>query len=152
MRALIQRVTDASVTVDGNITGRIGHGLLVLLGVEQHDSESDLSYVLKKTLNLRIFNDDAGKMNLSVQDIGGQILVVSQFTLLGDCRKGNRPGFTNAAPPEQANAMYEEFVNRARVQGVDVQTGIFAADMKVRLLNDGPVTLMIDSRQHQMVD
>jgi D-tyrosyl-tRNA(Tyr) deacylase len=146
MRAVIQRVSQASVTVDGETTGEIKNGLLVLLGVEQNDEEKDLQHVLKKTIGLRIFDDAEGKMNLAMKDVGGKLLVVSQFTLLGDTRKGNRPGFGNAAPPDQANQMYEEFIRRAREQGVDVQTGKFRADMKVSLVNDGPVTILIDSR------
>lgn len=146
MRALIQRVAQAEVTVDAKSVGRIAQGLLVLLGVAQNDSQPDLEYVLRKTLNLRVFNDSAGKMNLSLRDVGGQMLVVSQFTLLGDCRKGNRPGFTQAALPDQAKALYEQFVHQVRDQGVPVETGVFAADMKVQLVNDGPVTLLIDSR------
>jgi D-tyrosyl-tRNA(Tyr) deacylase len=146
MRAVIQRVSQASVTVDGETTGEIKNGLLVLLGVEQNDEEKDLQHVLKKTIGLRIFDDAEGKMNLAMKDVGGKLLVVSQFTLLGDTRKGNRPGFGNAAPPDQANQMYEEFIRRARELGVDVQTGKFRADMKVSLVNDGPVTILIDSR------
>ncbi len=146
MRAVIQRVSEASVTVDGEVTGQIENGLLVLLGVEQNDSDDDLQHVLKKTIGLRIFDDQDGKMNLAMKDVGGKLLVVSQFTLLGDTKKGNRPGFANAAPPDQANQMYEEFIRRAREQGLDVQTGTFRADMKVRLINDGPVTILLDSR------
>jgi D-tyrosyl-tRNA(Tyr) deacylase len=149
MRALIQRVTSASVTVDEKTVGEIKQGLLVLLGVEDGDQATDLEYILKKTLNLRIFSDTAGKMNLSVKDIAGELLVVSQFTLLGDTRKGNRPGFTTAAHPEIANRMYEQFVSGVREQNLAVATGVFAADMQVQLVNDGPVTLMIDSRANR---
>lgn len=145
MKAVIQRVTSASVMVDEKIIGEIGAGLLVLLGVANGDAETDLAYVLKKTIGLRIFSDEAGKMNRSIRDVGGSILVVSQFTLLGDVRGGNRPSFIGAAAPEIATAMYEEFVARVRTAGIHVETGKFAADMKVLLLNDGPVTILIDS-------
>ena len=147
MRAVIQRVTQASVTVDAQITGQIAHGLLVLLGVEQNDQPADLQYMVKKVIGLRIFEDDQGKMNLPIKDVGGAMLVVSQFTLLGDTRKGNRPSFINAAPPEYANQMYQEFVATARQQSIDVQTGTFQANMQVALVNDGPVTIVIDSRK-----
>ncbi len=145
MRALIQRVTSASVTVDGQITGQIKNGLLVLLGVAKPDTAADTNYLVEKVLNLRVFNDSAGRMNLSLLDTGGGLLCVSQFTLYGDTRKGRRPGFDAAAPPEQARALYEYFVAAARRAGVQVETGIFQADMKVALVNDGPVTLMLES-------
>ncbi|TWT31944.1 D-aminoacyl-tRNA deacylase [Blastopirellula retiformator] len=145
MRAVVQRVSSASVRVDGEVVGQIERGLLVLLGVEPEDGAADVAYIADKTANLRIFEDDAGKMNLSVVDIGGAVLAVSQFTLLGDCRKGRRPGFTGAAPPELANALYEEYVAAVRNLGLPVETGIFRADMKVSLINDGPVTLLLDS-------
>ena len=147
MRAVIQRVTRASVTVDKKIVGEIAQGLLVLLGVEKEDGQQDLAYLVKKTLGLRIFEDDAGKMNHSVTDISGQLLVVSQFTLLGNVQKGNRPGFADAAAPEIANELYQQFVQQARAAGVKTETGIFQADMAVELLNDGPVTILLDSRK-----
>ena len=147
MRAVIQRVSSASVTVDNQITGQIKNGLLVLLGVGQGDTLADLDYVFQKTIGLRVFEDAAGKMNLSLTDIGGQLLVVSQFTLYGDVRKGKRPGFGAAAPPEQANEMYEAFLQRAREKDLHVQTGVFQADMQVTLVNDGPVTILLDSKK-----
>ena len=147
MRAVIQRVSRAKVVVDGSTTGEIGAGLLVLLGVEKGDTNVDLTSLFNKTVGLRVFEDDDQKMNLSLADVGGQLLVVSQFTLLGDMRKGKRPSFSNAAEPEMALRMYEEFVELGRASGIDVQTGIFQADMAVELVNDGPVTIMIDSRK-----
>ncbi len=146
MRAVIQRVSQASVSVDNELVGRIDQGLLVLLGVEQNDSSADLAYMVKKTIGLRIFEDQEGKMNLSIQQVVGQILVVSQFTLLGDMRKGNRPSFVDAAPPEQANKMYERFVSSIRDESIEAQTGVFGAKMQVQLVNDGPVTILLDSR------
>src|ERR1700727_806586 len=145
MRALLQRVTEAKVVVDGAVTGEIRPGLLVLLGVSKQDTEADADFVAQKILNLRIFEDAQGKMNLSVLDTGGALLVVSQFTLYGDCRKGRRPSFDDAAPAEQARALYEYFVSAAR-RSVQVETGIFQAHMSVSLINDGPVTLIIESR------
>jgi D-tyrosyl-tRNA(Tyr) deacylase len=147
MRAVVQRVSQAAVTVEGIVAGEIQQGLLVLLGVEVGDSNQDLDYVLRKTLNLRIFDDPEGKMNLSLQEVGGKLLVVSQFTLLGDVRRGNRPSFIQAAPPTEARAMYLEYVERARQAGFVVETGVFQASMEVSLVNQGPVTLLIDSRQ-----
>ena len=147
MRAVIQRVSSVSVTVDNQITGQIKNGLLVLLGVGQGDTLADLDYVFQKTIGLRVFEDDAGKMNLSLVDVGGQLLVVSQFTLYGDVRKGKRPGFGAAAPPEQANELYEAFVQRAKENSIQVQTGVFQADMQVALVNDGPVTILLDSKK-----
>ena len=147
MRAVIQRVSSASVSVDDSVTGEIGVGLLVLLGVGQGDTVADLDYIFQKTVGLRVFEDDQGKMNLSVEDVGGQLLVVSQFTLFGDVRKGKRPYFGEAAPPELANELYEAFVNRAKDAGIQVQTGVFQADMDVSLVNDGPVTIMLDSKK-----
>jgi len=147
MRAVIQRVTQSSVVVNDATTGEIGQGLLVLLGVEKDDSAVDLKYTLEKTIGLRVFEDDQGKMNLSLADVSGQLLVVSQFTLLGDVTKGRRPSFIKAAAPEIANRLYEEFVSMARDKGIDVQTGVFQADMTVHLTNDGPVTILIDSRK-----
>ncbi len=147
MRAVIQRVTRASVVVDEKITGEIKAGLLVLLGVEAGDTEEDLKYTYNKTVGLRVFEDDQEKMNLSLADVKGQMLVVSQFTLLGDVRKGRRPSFNNAGEPEMANRFYEMFVERGRQEGFDVQTGIFQAAMAVELVNDGPVTILVDSRR-----
>ena len=147
MRAVIQRVSKARVVVDDAVTGEIGAGLLVLLGVEQGDTPVDLKYTFEKTIGLRIFEDDDGKMNRSLIDVKGQLLVVSQFTLLGDVRKGRRPSFVHAADPKMADQMYNEFVSRGQEQGIDVQTGIFQADMDVELVNDGPVTILIDSRK-----
>jgi len=147
MKAVLQRVTRSSVTVDGLVVGQIGQGLLVLLGVEQDDVETDAQQLADKTIQLRIFDDADGKMNLSLTDVGGSLLVVSQFTLLGDCRKGRRPSFIQAAPPEIAERLYEAFVAAAGAQGVRVATGKFRAMMQVELVNDGPVTLLLDSRK-----
>ncbi|QEK12073.1 D-tyrosyl-tRNA(Tyr) deacylase [Crassaminicella thermophila] len=147
MRAVIQRVKNASVSVDNNITGKINKGLLVLLGVEEEDGEKDLNYLAEKIVNLRIFEDENDKMNLSLLDIGGEMLVVSQFTLLGDCRKGRRPNFMNAAKPEKANDLYVKFVQKCKIYGIKVETGVFQAHMEVNLCNDGPVTILIDSKK-----
>ncbi|MHC2067234.1 D-aminoacyl-tRNA deacylase [Bremerella sp. T1] len=145
MRGVVQRVLEAHVKVDEEIVGQIERGLVVLLGVAEGDTEVDLKYLVEKTVNLRIFEDDDGKMNRSLLDTGGSVLAISQFTLLGDCRKGRRPSFIGAAKPDEANQLYEQFVERIREQGVHVETGIFQADMKVHLVNDGPVTLVLDS-------
>ncbi|MCR1953609.1 D-aminoacyl-tRNA deacylase [Clostridioides mangenotii] len=145
MRSVVQRVTSSSVTVDEDIIGKIDKGLMVLLGVTHDDTSKDVDYMIDKILNLRIFEDEDDKMNLSLKDIGGELLVVSQFTLYGDCRKGRRPSFTNAARPEQANKLYEEFVAKAKAQGLNVGTGQFGAHMMVDLTNDGPVTILLDS-------
>ncbi len=145
MRAVLQRVTSAAVVVDQETVGQIGNGLLVLLGVADGDTEADLKYVLEKTVGLRIFADDQGKMNLSVKDIGGSMLVVSQFTLLADVKKGRRPSFNTAADPGIADDYYQQFVAMAKQQGIPTETGVFAADMKVSLCNDGPVTIILDS-------
>ena len=147
MRAVVQRVTRASVKVDGEITGQIGVGLLVLLGVAQDDVEADADYLAEKIAGLRIFEDDAGKMNLSVADAGGAILAVSQFTLYGDARRGKRPSFDAAARPERARELYEYFVERIRAAGLRCETGRFQAMMDVELLNTGPVTILIDSKK-----
>ena len=144
---MIQRVSSASVTVDGEVVGKIDRGLLVLLGVGQADTEAAADYLVEKTLGLRIFEDDAGKMNLSVQDIKGEVLVVSQFTLYGDVRKGRRPSFDAAARPARANGLYEYFVKKIREAGVECKTGRFQAMMDVALVNDGPVTILIDSEK-----
>ena len=146
MRAVIQRVSRARVEVADEVVGSIGAGLLVLLGIGQDDAIADLNYVFEKTINLRIFSDENGKMNLSLLDVQGDLLVVSQFTLYGDVRKGRRPSFVSAMPPAPAAAMVDEFVAKGRAMGVNVQTGMFGADMNVELLNQGPVTILIDSR------
>lgn len=147
MRAVVQRVAEASVRVEGEVVGRIGSGLLVLLGVGQADAEADADFLADKTLNLRIFPDEAGQMNLSVLELGGEVLVVSQFTLYGDARKGRRPSYVEAAPPELANRLYERYVSRLRASGLRVETGVFRALMDVALVNRGPVTLLLDSRK-----
>jgi len=147
MKAVIQRVKSAQVSVDGRISGKIGKGLLVLLGVGKGDGESDLSFLTSKIPELRIFEDDSGKFNLSLKEIDGEILVVSQFTLFGDCRKGRRPSFTEAEEPSTAKDLYEQFILKLKERGVPVQTGEFQAKMEVHLINDGPVTLLLDSRQ-----
>ena len=147
MRAVVQRVSRASVTVAGQAVAAIEEGLMVLLGVARGDTSGDAAYLAEKTAGLRIFEDHEGKMNRSLEELGGSILVVSQFTLLGDCRKGRRPGFSEAAPPELAEALYKAYVDVLRNRGIAVATGVFQADMQVALVNDGPVTLMLDSRK-----
>lgn len=147
MRAVVQRVKKSSVTVEENIVGKIDHGLMILLGVEKGDSKEDMKYIADKVMNLRIFEDEDEKMNLSVQDVKGSLLVVSQFTLLGDCRKGRRPSFTEAARPDEANHLYEEMVEYCRAY-LPVETGQFQADMQVDILNDGPVTVLLDSKRN----
>jgi len=147
MRAVVQRVSRAKVTVDGKVTGEIFAGLVVLLGVSKRDLEPDADYLLDKILNLRIFEDEQGKMNLSLLETGGELLVVSQFTLYGDATRGRRPSFIEAAPPEAANALYEFFVEKAREKVVKVGTGQFQAMMDVELVNAGPVTIILDSRK-----
>jgi len=147
MRACVQRVTEASVTIAGEETARIAAGAVVLLGVATDDTESDVAQLADKIAGLRIFNDAAGKMNLALADIGGAMLVVSQFTLLGDASRGRRPSFVAAAPPELAERLYESFVVKIRATGLPVATGRFRADMRVALVNDGPVTLLLDTRQ-----
>lgn len=149
MIAVVQRVSRADVQVENQLTGRIDAGLLVLLGVSREDTAEDSAFLAEKILHLRIFEDGLGKMNLSVLDTGGQILVVSQFTLLGDCRKGRRPSFTEAAAPELAIPLYEHFIQCCRKAGTGVQTGKFQAAMAVSLTNDGPVTLVLDSRMRK---
>ena len=145
MRCVIQRVTEASVTTGGEVVGRIGKGFMVLVGVSVDDTEKDVRYMAEKVPNLRIFEDEAGKMNLSLKDVGGAILAVSQFTLYGDARGGRRPSFITAARPDEANALYEQLVAAWRGQGLTVETGRFRTDMQVALVNDGPVTLLMDS-------
>lgn len=147
MRAVVQRVSQAEVTVDGESVGKIARGFLVLLGVAVDDQPADAVAVASKILGLRVFEDEAGKMNLSLAEVGGAVLAVSQFTLLADCRQGRRPSFTAAAPPELANRLYQEFIAEVRGLGIPVETGRFQADMQVALVNDGPVTLLIDSRK-----
>ena len=147
MRAVVQRVTRAKVTVDGKIVGEIGAGLLVLLGVSEDDSQDDASYLADKLVGLRIFPDDEGKMNRSLAEMGGQMLIVSQFTLFGDCRKGRRPSFIKAARPELADSLYRVFVVEVQGRGIQTATGQFQAHMDVELVNDGPVTLLVDSRK-----
>lgn len=146
MRALVQRAARGSVDVAGERIGEIGPGLVILLGITHSDTEKEAAFVAEKCMNLRIFEDEAGKMNRSLLDIGGEALVVSQFTLYGDASHGRRPSFTEAARPEQANPLYETFVELCRGYGVRVATGRFGADMKLSLVNDGPVTIMVESR------
>ncbi len=149
MLAVIQRVSSASVAVDGGIVGSISGGILVLLAVHHEDGEEDLNFIKKKIINLRIFEDGEGKMNRSVAEVGGEVLVVSQFTLYGDCRKGNRPSYSQAAPPEKARRLYERLIEQIRSEGVIIESGRFQAMMQVSLVNDGPVTLIVDSRKEQ---
>lgn len=146
MRTVIQRVSQANVTVDDKIVGQIGAGLLVLLGVEPSDTDAEVRWMADKCIELRIFEDADGKMNRSLLDTGGAMLVVSQFTLLGDCRKGRRPSFIGAAPPEQAERLYDQFVAHVRSRGIETATGAFRAHMDVALINDGPVTLVLESQ------
>lgn len=146
MRVVVQRSKNAKVTVGGEVTGEISSGLVLLVGVTHDDSETDAAFLADKIANLRIFEDEEGKMNLSLLDVGGEILSVSQFTLYGDCRKGRRPSFIEAARPEQANLLYESFNGLLRDKGITVETGRFGAMMDVELINDGPVTLIIDSK------
>lgn len=147
MRAVVQRVTKASVSVDNQIVGKINHGVVVLLGVGKEDSIEDAKYLAEKIVNLRIFDDEAGKMNLSLLDVKGEALIISQFTLYGDCRKGRRPSYTDSAEPTIAKELYEKFVELVKNYGVHVETGIFAAYMQVEIHNNGPVTLLLDSKK-----
>ncbi len=147
MRAVVQRVTEAAVRVNGETVGSIGRGFLVLVGVETGDTEADRRYIAEKVPHLRVFEDENGKMNRSLMDVGGEILAVSQFTLLGDARGGRRPSFITTARPETANPMYEALARNWREQGIRVEMGVFGADMKVSLINDGPVTILLDSRK-----
>lgn len=146
MRAVVQRVTNADVKIDGIVNGKIDDGLLVLLGVGNGDTEEDMKYIADKIVKLRIFSDENDKMNLSLEDVGGSMLVISQFTLYGDCSHGRRPYFGNAMEPVSANEMYEKFVAYIRGQGIHTETGEFGADMKVSLTNDGPVTIILESK------
>ena len=145
MRAVIQRVSEARVHVDGKVTGAIGRGILILLGVAKTDGEAEAEQLAEKIHRLRLFNDEQGRMNLSLADVGGAALAVSQFTLHGDCRKGRRPSFDRAAPAEQAKALYQTFIEALRRRGTQVATGVFQAMMDVELVNDGPVTLLVDT-------
>jgi len=145
LKAVLQRAASASVTVEGRVVGAIGRGILVLLGVERGDGAAEIEWMARKVAELRMFQDDAGKMNLSVEEIGGEVLVVSQFTLCADCRKGRRPGFSRACDPELAEELYEEFVGALRRRGLRVETGTFAAMMDVALVNAGPVTFLLES-------
>ena len=147
MRAVLQRVSRAQVSVEGEVIGSIREGLLVLLAIGGEDEEADAAYLAEKTAGLRIFQDEAGKMNRSVEDVGGQVLVVSQFTLFGDCRRGRRPGFSQAAPPELADQLYQRYVWLLRARGLTVETGVFQAIMKVESVNEGPVTILLDSKK-----
>jgi len=148
MRAVVQRVIRSRVLVDGEITGDINKGLMILLGVEDEDTETDANYMAEKIAGLRIFEDAEGKMNLSLADVGGAMLVVSQFTLLGDCRKGRRPSFIRAARPEEADRLYRHYVEVCQGMGIRVEEGVFRAEMLVQIENDGPVTLILDSRKN----
>lgn len=147
MRAVVQRVSEADVTVEDQVVGKIETGLMVLVGIEEIDTDEDVNYMVEKIVNLRIFEDNEGKMNLSLLDIQGEILAISQFTLLGDCRKGRRPSFIQAARPEKAVLLYEAFVNKCQEKGIKTETGVFQAEMKVKLCNDGPVTVLVDSQK-----
>ncbi|MBO5952818.1 MAG: D-tyrosyl-tRNA(Tyr) deacylase [Oscillospiraceae bacterium] len=147
MRAVLTRVNSASVTIGGAVAGQIGKGFLILLGVGPEDTQEDCKYLAQKALGLRVFEDEAGKMNLGLEQIGGQVLVVSQFTLYGNCRKGRRPSFTEAAPPELGNRLYEQFLKECEALGFPPQHGQFGADMQVASVNDGPVTLILDTQQ-----
>ncbi len=147
MRAVVQRVTESSVTVDGAVTGSIGKGLMVLIGVEKGDTEKDAEYIARKVTALRVFDDEEGVMNLSIQDIKGEILAISQFTLLGDDRKGNRPSYFQAAGPEEADALYRKTIELIESQGIHVEEGVFQAEMMVKIYNDGPVTILMDSHK-----
>ena len=144
MKLVVQRVNKAEVKVDGNIIGKIDKGILVLIGIKVGDTKEQADYLVKKLCNLRVFSDENDKMNLSIKDVKGKLLIVSQFTLYGDCSQGNRPSFIEAARPEEANPLYEYFCNQCELNNIEVQKGIFGADMKVELINDGPVTIIIE--------
>ena len=149
MRLVLQRVKKASVFVDNKVVGEIGLGLLVLLGVEQNDDKEDVLWLVKKLLGIRVLSDENGKMNLSLKQVNGSVLVVSQFTLHASTKKGNRPSYMNAAEPKKANEFYEEFILQIKNEGVQVQTGVFGANMQVELINDGPVTIFLDSKNKE---
>ena len=146
MRALIQRVSEAKVTIEGSIHGEIGQGILVLLGITHDDNSDDVSKLVHKIINLRVFSDSKGNMNISLLDIAGEILVISQFTLFANTKKGNRPSYIAAAKPQQANLLYEAFIREMKEKVVKTETGLFGADMKVHLINDGPVTILLDTK------
>ncbi len=148
MRAVVQRVRHASVRIDNNTTGQIGYGLVILLGIRGDDTVRDLQWMADKIVNLRIFEDDEGKMNRSLADINAEMLIVSQFTLYGDCRKGRRPGYSSAAPPEIAEPIYDRFIEEIKSRGIKTATGTFRAMMEIELVNDGPVTLLLDSEKN----
>ncbi len=148
MRTVVQRTTDASVTIDNQVVGAIGQGIVVLLGIHAEDGPAEITWMADKVINLRIFEDDQGKMNRSLKDICGEMLIISQFTLYGDCRKGRRPGYSSAAPPAIAEPLYHQFVEEVQSRGITVATGTFQASMQVKLVNDGPVTLMLDSHKN----
>jgi len=145
MKTVVQRVLDANVKVDGEVVGQINKGFVVLLGVSDNDNKEKVDYLVKKITNLRVFKDENDKMNLSLKDVGGELLIISQFTLYADCSRGNRPSFASAGNPKLANELYEYFINECRKLGFKVQHGIFGADMKVNLLNDGPVTILLEN-------
>jgi len=147
MKAVVQRVKNCQVAVDNTLVSSIGNGLLVLLGVQEEDTEKDADFLVEKIINLRIFEDETGKMNISLKDVKGELLVVSQFTLLGDCRKGRRPSYIKAAAPEKANALYEYFIGQAKNLGIVTKSGVFQAMMHVSLINQGPVTLLLDTKE-----
>jgi len=147
VRAVVQRVKGARVTVEGSVTGKVSRGLLAYIGVEKDDTDSDVGFIASKITGLRVFEDAEGKLNLDIKDIGGEILCVSQFTLLGDCRKGRRPSFDKAEAPDRAKEIYERLVELLKAAGVKVQTGVFQAHMEVESVNDGPITLLLDSRK-----
>jgi D-tyrosyl-tRNA(Tyr) deacylase len=147
MKVVVQRSKQAKVTVEGKITGEIESGFVLLVGITHEDTIEDIHFVAEKVVHLRVFEDDDGKMNLSLLDVGGSILSISQFTLYGDCRKGRRPNFMQAAKPEQAGVLYEQFNDSLREKGIKVETGVFGAMMEVQLINDGPVTLIIESKE-----
>lgn len=150
MRAVVQRVAGAAVSAPGRERRAIGRGLMVLLGVGREDNREDVRYLADKTVNLRVFEDETGKMNMSVKDIGGELLVVSQFTLYGDCRKGRRPGFSDAAPPDRARELYLEFIKEIELTGLRITAGYFQEHMLVEIMNDGPVTLLLESKRNAL--
>lgn len=148
MRTVVQKVTRSSVTVEGEVKGKIGPGLMVLIGVAEGDTEEDAAYIADKISKLRIFEDEQEKLNLSVKDVGGEVLAISQFTLLADARKGRRPSFSHAARPEEANALYQKVIEGIRESGIHVEEGVFQTHMEVEIINDGPVTILLDSRKN----